>query len=1227
MRSANSSNMISSLSALIVISLILGLSQKAQSQIGIPLNTFQKPAVDILDEDTQLVDSGGKGLTFGELAQHYDAGVDISKFNPVENKIWQKNGFFQKASDAQSVQIRQSILASGGVNYDRDYGGNREIGLYSIAVHQAGNNSNTFTLTLGTNVHTSMLRAALLRKLGFYQLSPIFFEKLKLNFKDKEEKQTFIDDAFCVENDDKKEVVEGEEEAEEQISISCLPIIPSLSKKNPRKEPFFVSLSDTELELRSVYLERMDPSIPSLIDGLTPATQSNVLNYGGYRGFRALIVPFAVADLGESINRTEVEAAKVAEGFGAIKVPFASDFGTADHFDLQWMIRQMAQLKSSDWMEIVEAAEYPDQCLNKMAYNNLIYRFRSMTSTFNYNQKPYKYDDVENTFVEVGNQRSPEAVTISQDVLSKVDSKYSCESGIVKNGLLTVDYFKDRPIRFKHDLVPSPWKGTKDILRWALIKVQTGLLNTGLRILTKKLEKNSKKVTDQTVEIRPGQPPVVLGTLTENRISADVHASRSVTTGLMLGSQSPVQLVDSLTFSVGAGHTILKLLTPEILRANEAKIFANRQYMFVKPIGSFEDAKKRKIKEILLLPTKLKEIAKPLQTGDIKSFLNAMSANEVFSITDTIGGSLTAGLNLGLDPISLLGIQVTPTLSIGGNFTTTMTKQTVVLRNGDGYQIVVRRLDPKLNKMISKSFFFDITAAVNWLHADKSRSTDWYNSEYYSFNYDTTFMTSICPHIFKSMPEYKNSTEFDQPCAKGKRDIEKIEDVELRQNYTAKAHGLKRLEKTAIKVLAPLLHRGDLRPLDADPVMQKRRFDIKNTVKTKSTEVRLMHYKNLQFAENQVVELRDPVLSDGTVNNDRKIKVAVSTRAELKGEDVVGFALTALDFFTKEKLGDLSFVLAEMVDNPANMPKGTAEWRVTETQSEITNIGGKGSTIGDPVKMPPMSTIRRYFAGWSLNQEEIKNLTDRINLLLPEELIGKTQLIPDGLLDRAGKIDFYRFIISLKIEKEGLDNISRLIFQEGKLSKDATHTEALSWWKEALTRLNQKITGKYRESDARIFKDVLELYGSAQYTAECKNESMAAAGEGSGQSREGIMFAGTTYPCLSKWLERLIVVSRKYDESNVEKATESMTEVLEILNQQIPMQSLLKVVGFENYRYKTNVIGFRAKDENARDSNYQGPIFGEPRYEDEYPDSLLGDLSKRYGLAPFVLNKTRVPFN
>ena len=155
----------------------------------IPLNTFQRPPVD-------LVDAAKKPLQQADISNLFLQNKDISRLNPVEDKFWQEPNPALLAVDPNIEVIKNRVLSAGGVDYERSVGGNREIGLFSLMVKMRGS-SDAYGLTLGTQVHTSLVRAAMLRKLGFYQNSPIFFKELKIQFPNKERKAEFITSAFC----------------------------------------------------------------------------------------------------------------------------------------------------------------------------------------------------------------------------------------------------------------------------------------------------------------------------------------------------------------------------------------------------------------------------------------------------------------------------------------------------------------------------------------------------------------------------------------------------------------------------------------------------------------------------------------------------------------------------------------------------------------------------------------------------------------------------------------------------------------------------------------------------------------------------------------------------------------------------------------------------------------------------------------------------------------------
>jgi hypothetical protein len=1153
----------------------------------IPLNTFQRPPADVVNAKNQP-------LSFADLAGEFQAGIDVSKYNPVENKFWQTPDKSLPALDPRAAEIKQNILKAGGVDYVDDVGGNREIGLYSVFV-KAKNGTDRYGLTLGTQVHTSLLRSGLLRKLGYFQNSPVFFQALRLEFSSKEKKDEFISNAFCGQDD--------------KVTASCISIDPFLSKDNPRTEPMLIHDGETALKLRSVYLEVFDNSIPSLIDGITPAAANNVNLFGANRSFRSLAAPFAVSELGESLNRVEAESVKLVDGKALILVNFGSDFGNTDHFDLRWILRKMADLEPKDWKAIIAAAQYPDQCLNQMAYNGLISRFQNIAGIMNINT--------------LENQKDITKITVRSDVIAGVNYTYSCVSSIhgelVRNGNLTREFIKGSPIRFSHGLVDSPW-GKGDYLRVALIMAQSGLLQTGLAKLTAKLKSQEASAVGRVVPSPDG--PQVLATYEDKTVKGNVDASRVINTGTLMGSEAPVQMVDNLSISLGYTHSKLSQLAADVIRGASGRIRASRDFTYVKPIGSMKEASETSVLSVLKTHSKLKDLAKPIENGNISEFLRAMKKDEVFFITDTISLEGSYGINYGLNAIKMLGHVVYPSLSISLHAGYAVVGQTMFLRTEEGIQVIVRKLDPLKNRMISAGYTISVTALFEIFSFTNKITTAHYASDVYNINYDYEFMSNLCPRVFATMDEYKDDPAYaEAECADGQLNPENFENEELKAAVIAKAHGMKRFEKSALTALNDLIFDSNTRILEADKNLKQRKFQIKNKVTTIEKTLQQFWNRQIMMSENQVISFFDPILKDGTVNKGKPIQLAVSTRGALRGSDPVGFSLNVIDAIMKEKWGENAVALSQSVVNPSGMPKGTAEWRIAETQSEITDFGGI-----DGKKMPSMATLKYVWGGWSVKQAELNELITKVNQRVPTYVLNNVKFIPDGVFEKVDKVDFYRLIVSLKIEAGGLYNLKKLVVSPDVQIPDpqASVDAKRGFLKKLLYKINEKITGYYRPQDKLIFDRIVELYGKEQYNAECYNDAMAVEGPNPDQTQS--TYAGTDYSCLSKWLERLIVVSRKFDEGKIERATEAITEILYILDEKLPIQSLLSVIGEGNYRYGVNVFGFRAKDENAKDANWQGPIFGEPTNFDEYMNSLTGFLSQRFKISPLVINRSQMQF-
>ena len=1178
------------------------------SIVEVPLNTVLKPASDLMTES-------GQPLSFAEIITKAKNGEDLSISNPVVNIFWQ--GQTLSAIDEESEVLRKQIDVTGGVRFKAHIGGTRELGLYSIFVEDKTDKKHLtfeprYQLTFGTSVHTSMLRSALLRKLGFFQKSPVFFREIQLDFESAEQKKEFKETAFC-------RKIEGSED--ELISDRCIAIDPELGPDNPRTEPMIVEMPGTNsLKIRSAYIERFAPKIPSLFNGVTPASINNVEVFGTHRGFRSILVPFAVADLEEGLERVETETFHLVDGKGFLKLNFGSDFRNTDYYDIKWMLRKMTTLTKANWDEIIDAGLYPDQCLKQMAYNGLVSRLISTVNWVNYGAKE--------------NQK----LSVLPEVRSGLNFTYTCANArneeIVKDGRLVKDFISGSPIRFSHGLRPSPW-GKGDPRRLAIILMQSGLLKKGLKKFSENLHKKKLTVSATDKVVLTPNGPQQLVQAKETDVGFDVDGGRSINTGTLLGSNAPVQMVDTLAISASAAIMKQKLLDADavtgaaLVRSFGARAAAVREFTYVKPIGSMAQAQKTNILDVLKTPSKLEKLGEALDKGGVSEFLRSMQPNEVFIITDSISLDGTAGITQALDAMKMFGRMTNPTISIGANVRGAVVGQTIVSRTDEGLQVVVRDLDPRKNRRISVSGYVSVSAFVNLLSIEKKVERLWYETEVYPITYNPTLMATLCDKFFVGFAGFPETA--DEIDCTGKLDPDEITPAARREKLLADAKSMKKFEATLLPALKKLIYDTNL-DLFREPrgELQKRMVQIKNKVKTTSNIVKAFWQREVMVHEDQVIGIFDPILADGSKNKGKAIQIAVSTRASLRGQDTVGFGLNFFEALIKETGFFSIFSL-----NPSGMPKGSAEWRVAETQNEITSHGA-----GENGKLPGMATLKYIWGGWDIKQSDFNQIIEQVNARSPVEELAPVlaahkeehgfELIPDGVFNRVEKIDFYRLSINLKIEAEGLNQIAKLVFDPDMPTPavNAAPQEKMKWFerlskrmRRANSKLNQAITGDYRKQDALIYNNIIELYGREQYLAEClieknqKSDFQAISGEE--------MIAGTTYPCLADWLNRLLQVSRKFDANQVEKSTSAITEVIYILDEKLPIRVLLNLIGKKNYSYGVNVLGFRAKDQNADQSNWVGPVFGEPDTVDKYRDGLIGYLSEKSKVSPLFLNATQ----
>lgn len=629
-----------------------------QGVIRIPLRTVTKPAADLLDVT-------GKPLSFAEVIQMHQKGFDTSLLQPKGDDYWQN-----KKYEGVDQSLRSSMPGENAeVQLDGYLGANRELGLYSVYVKPQGKSDEKYILSLGLQVHASLLRSGLLRKLGYYQLSPKYVSRIKLNFASNEEKQKFIRTAFC-------------ESGPDEEASDCLSLAPF--KVDGNKREFLSQAGEKSLYVHGVYLEKMSNSVPSLFDGLLNLSSGQLLFASQNRSVRSLAVPFVIADFQESLNRVSLQPVFIRDGWAFINYNKSYYFDNTSYDDIRWALRRVAELNDTDWNEIVEAGQYPEG-LRQLVKAKIMLRAKNMIESF---------------FL------PNEKVQLSAAI---PELEYNSVDGNVIKGKVVNEYIPGYPQRFSHGERQSPFESA-DITRYMKIRMQSSAIEMALGQLTEKLnlvqttilssKSNGFELTDQ------GLKP--LGSIVGLQGGINFGASRIVTTGTFYGSSAPVQLVDNVSVSAGIG--VMKLIDDVGgVRSNfGANVGYNRDYTHVRPLDSIKETKNIPWKD-LFVPSKLKDLASPLKDGKLTDFISALKMGEVFTITDSVAVMGRAGVDLGLDGLIGLGSAIQPTIGLSASAGKVILRQTQISRTDKGFQIFIRDQNSKVfNVTLDANYFINI---------------------------------------------------------------------------------------------------------------------------------------------------------------------------------------------------------------------------------------------------------------------------------------------------------------------------------------------------------------------------------------------------------------------------------------------------------------------------------------------------------------------------------------
>lgn len=283
-------------------------------EASIPLSNIRQPSDDLI--------LNGKRLTSEEAFNKREE-VDLSRLEPLENAFY--NGL---VSTFPAVMIPKAINFQG------------ILPSFSGLLRVSGlNGDQLVNLLMAKNLHTYLIRAKLLQKLG-YQIPQIHYaKKIILRFESEEERDRFL---------------------HHHIPDNTL----------GAASRWLVSKSTKEVILQDVAI-----LLPQESDhfnlALTPPAERLKS-----RTLRGLLPIYALTSLGESINKVPWTLGTISNQKLWLPHKTFSDFN-ADLHDYKWMMRKLAKLSRSDFEEVVAFSSYPIP-VAKLIVEKLISRRNSL---------------------------------------------------------------------------------------------------------------------------------------------------------------------------------------------------------------------------------------------------------------------------------------------------------------------------------------------------------------------------------------------------------------------------------------------------------------------------------------------------------------------------------------------------------------------------------------------------------------------------------------------------------------------------------------------------------------------------------------------------------------------------------------------------------------------------------------------------------------------------------
>lgn len=505
---------------------------------------------------------------------------DLSLLEPKANDIW-SNVLNQNFVDTELRNLsNDEVLEFEGVIGSQS-------GLLRFNVRPETSDQ-IFTVHMDKKLHTLLLRAELLRKLGYKIPDMVHKKTVTLRFLSNEDKKNFLD----------RQIVENTLAASSR---------------------WLVKEDDTTVVLKDVAITR-----PSELDFYNVAFGVPLLPINS-RTMRSLLIPYALLELSESINQVKWTAGRIDNNNLILNHFLSYDFSTSLD-DAQWITRKLGQLTREDFKKMVASASFPKE-VQSILVEKLIARRNSLV----------EHLDLKITAIPYNAKLTEGNYLANGKLLQKDFPDYATRFayGDAESPLQELQYYLYAKLQSN---------AIDNITTLINDKLRAFDINEKREEYFIKQFENGLKHFLETGELLP----IGVGTWYSPFLNGNIIVSRDIVLGNYLGTDNLIQLADTFGASLNLGiHVGIEGIGSDLTSSMRAGASVVRTYSHIKPVKTLKASLKEPYKNIFvgLLKKSLKE--KFFSLSELKNLADGTERNEqIASLLKEITEKLDVGESL-----------------------------------------------------------------------------------------------------------------------------------------------------------------------------------------------------------------------------------------------------------------------------------------------------------------------------------------------------------------------------------------------------------------------------------------------------------------------------------------------------------------------------------------------------------------------------------------------------